>query len=54
MDFISYVNYLKTYSGYNQYLLKHQQDPIQKIEEGSQENRIVAFDYFKIECSNDL
>jgi len=50
MDYINYVNYLKTYSGYNQYLLKNkkEEDPIKKIEEGPHDNRVVVFNYFKI------
>jgi hypothetical protein len=48
MNFFNYVNYLKTYSGYNQYLLKHKEDPIKKVEQKGQENRVVVMDYFKI------
>ena len=45
-----YVNYLRTYSGYNQYLLQNpnQEDPL--IQVGTDEDKEVrlVFDYFKI------
>ncbi len=46
----TYVSYLKTYSGYNQYLLHNskEEDPLIHMEtEGEKEVKLV-FDYFKI------
>ena len=50
MDKDIYVNYLRTYSGYNQYLLQNsnEEDPLDEV--GKESGKVVSlvFDYFKI------
>lgn len=51
----TYINYLKTYAGYNQMMSKgmFKEDPIKKVEENTRgETVTVIIDYFSVECSN--
>jgi hypothetical protein len=50
MDKDIYVNYLRTYSGYNQYLLQNSNEEDPLIEVGKESGKVVSlvFDYFKI------
>jgi hypothetical protein len=50
MDKDIYVNYLRTYSGYNQYLLQNSKEEDPLIEVGKESGKVVSlvFDYFKI------
>ena len=45
-----YVNYLRTYSGYNQYLLQNpkEEDPLVKLLKEEEKEVSLVFDYFKI------
>ena len=46
----AYVNYLRTYSGYNQYLLQNpkEEDPLSQIGKEKEKEVRLVFDYFKI------
>ena len=50
MDKDIYVNYLRTYSGYNQYLLQNSKEEDPLIGVGKESGKVVSlvFDYFKI------
>ena len=50
-----YLNYLKTYAGYNQMMNQgiFKDDPIKKVEENTRGDTVtVIIDYFNVECSN--
>jgi hypothetical protein len=51
----TYINYLKTYAGYNQMMSKGvlKEDPIKAVEENTRGDTVtVVIDYFNVECSN--
>ncbi len=53
----TYINYLKTYAGYNQMMSKgvFKEDPIKAVEENTRGDTVtVVIDYFNVECSNSL
>ena len=51
MSKAAFIGYLKTFSGYNTYLEKMDNDPVKEVEENIDEDEVTClFDYFVIEC----
>jgi len=46
----AYINYLKTYSGYNQYLVQNpnEEDPLKMVRNEKYKEVCLKFDFFKI------
>jgi len=48
MNKLEYISYIRTFSGYNLYLEKHEEDPLLEVENNCADEITMLFDYFRI------